>query len=222
MLNTLLNGLRDLPFLSRVVQVMARGISPDTPIPFVQGRSYRPIDKEASVHLLRQVGYQEMLKSRWIPRRLTLEELKSCPSCSLGHEVALHLLKRNQDPGDVQLYPHIRSEADYYLYRYRSIHDYLHILTGFDTDWLGEVGLMAFDFAQMRSRKQAFYLFGAMLYAVCRDEAEQSLIVKAIYHGLAMGSNAKCVIAHKVEEHLTEPINDVQRWLNIKPLIKPE
>jgi len=48
-------------------------------------------------------------------------------------------------------------EASYVLFRFRQTHDIWHLVTGFDTDVIGELGLKSFELAQTR-RPLAFVL----------------------------------------------------------------
>jgi hypothetical protein len=93
----------------------------------------------------------------------------------------------------------------------------LHLLTGLDSSWLGELGLQTFCFAQVRSRKAALYIFGGMLHCVSAADNRQGRLLNVIAQGLAIGATASCVFAHKLEEYVDEPIEDVRQRLAIRP-----
>lgn len=208
---------RDAGWLLPVFRVLASGKAPTT-LPFALGGGTRPIDKEASPYLLRQPGYREMLATRWRPPRLTLEELRSRPPGSLAQELADYCTQRNLKPEALWVEPRTMTDGDYFLCRYRETHDILHLLTRLDSSWLGELGLQAFYYAQLRSRKSALYAFGGMLHGVDADDGRQERIVEIIAQGLSIGMKAQCVFACKLEEYLDESIEEVRRQLAIEPL----
>ena len=105
---------------------------------------------------------QKFIRERKSLRKVELASLLLLPENSLGRIFAQHMIKNNLNP---DFYPtlKIKKDEDYIIQRMRSIHDVLHVLTGFDTSQEGELGIQAFIMAQTAS-PFSMIVIGAVIF----------------------------------------------------------
>lgn len=172
---------------------------------------------ESSVNWLKtQPEIEQLIQERYIAPHPDIEKLLQYPETSLGYAYASYIKKAGFDPG---FYRQIKVEDDisYLTLRMRQTHDIWHVVTGFKTDVLGEIGLKAFEMAQTR-RNLAFVLVGGSLLGtlVKSPEALPNLL-EQITLGYKMGSTAKPLIAQKWEEHWDKSLSEWREELGIQP-----
>ncbi len=110
-----------------------------------------PSFARAAEHLRRDPACAALIDERWIPGEQNLEELAALPEGSLGHAYAREMNRLGYDPNlHAGMVP--ESDAIYVELRLSQTHDLWHVITGFDTSALGEIGLQAFHLASSPTR----------------------------------------------------------------------
>lgn len=123
---------------------------------------------------------------------LDLDALRGLPEGTLGRVFADWLTAHGFMPGE--LVDHVHNRGDTEVERYRKhlqgTHDLWHVLTGFDTDLDGEVGLQAFYLAQLNTPLSLIVLSASMLGAL-RKGRNAAGFMDAITRGWGMGKTAR-------------------------------
>ena len=94
--------------------------------------------------------------------------------------------------------------------RLASTHDMIHVLTGFDTSWPGEMGVYAVQVAQRWSRMS--WLLGLatwLVYPVLTGFRIPTLR-RAWRRGLALGRRAPFLLGERLEDRFDEPLDAVR------------
>ncbi|MBE9208625.1 hypothetical protein IQ244_19200 [Nostoc sp. LEGE 06077] len=172
---------------------------------------------KSSVNWLKtQSAIEQLIQERYIAPHPDIEKLLQYPETSLGYAYASYIQKNGFDPG---FYRPIKVEDDisYLTLRMRQTHDIWHVVTGFKTDGLGEIGLKAFEMAQTR-RNLAFVLVGVSLLGTLVKSPDQlPNLLEQITLGYKMGSTAKPLLTQKWEEHWDKPLSEWRDKLDIQP-----
>jgi ubiquinone biosynthesis protein COQ4 len=102
--------------------------------------------------------------------------------------------------------------------RLNVMHDLWHVVTGYETDEAGELGLLAFTRGQgIASRGLALLIVaGALRAPFSHGFAAQRYMVSA----WRRGRSARCLMAQRWEELLGQPLRDVRSALCIAPLVR--
>ena len=104
------------------------------------------------------------------------------------------------------------------MHRLRETHDIVRVLTGCGTDGVGELGLQAFNLAQVRSPLAVMLIFGGLLKTLQDDEPIAPLL-QALSNGFAMGLSAgSLVIAQHFEDHWERPLSTWRDALGLAAL----
>lgn len=170
-------------------------------------------------YLFAQPGFQSLFAERFSPPLLNVEALLKYEESTLGRAFAEHMKRENLR---VDFYP--KREGDerevYLIDRIDRSHDVWHVLTGFGTNVPDELGLQAFTLAQLRSPFSLLILAGGILHTLSRAPQTFGDVVEKIFGGYQMGLKAKPLIGWKFENDLARPLFDVQKELQISPLVK--
>jgi ubiquinone biosynthesis protein Coq4 len=146
-----------------------------------------------------------------LPALSTLEEL---PPGSLGFEFAAVMKRRGLDPAHI---PRPRSDTPerWVVAHIYDTHDIWHIVTGFDTDIEGEVGLVAFYLAQFPNPTHRALLAGAVtrLWLVEPDKTTDRL--QAIVAGWTMGRRARSLLGIDWNERWATPVSEIRESLRL-------
>ncbi|MGF1932871.1 MAG: Coq4 family protein [Nostoc sp. ChiQUE02] len=155
-----------------------------------------------------------LIQERYIAPSPNIEVLLQYPEDSLGYAYASYIKKSGFDPG---FYRQMQVEDDvsYVLLRSRQTHDIWHVVTGFKTDGLGELGLKAFELAQTRRNLAVFLVGGGLLSILVKSPDVLPDLLEQIAVGYTMGSKAKPLLAQKWEEHWDKPLLEWRTELGI-------
>lgn len=165
--------------------------------------------------ILAQPGMREIFEARYMPKAPVIEELRKLPVGTLGREFAEHMLKHNLS---VDFYPKVEvvDAMSYLTMRARQTHDILHVLTGFGTSEIDEIGLQAFEAAQINSPLSGGIIGGGLVRASLMRPWEQRQILEATIRGYQMGQNAKMpVLAYRYEDNWEKSISQVREELGL-------
>ena len=173
-----------------------------------------PLSAQMLRHLLANPRMAELVEQNWRPAPIDLDALEQLPEGSLGHVYAQQLRSQGLTPDSLIDPSPVQSPQEFIVHRLRETHDIVHVLTGFGTDPTGELGLQAFNLAQNRSPLAVMLIFGAMLSSLQNDEPLEPLL-NALARGFALGFQAPCVIAYRLEDGWDRPLADWQRELGL-------
>ena len=116
----------------------------------------------------------------------------------------------------------IDSDTSYVENRWQQTHDIWHIITGFDTSEIGEIGLQAFYLAQFQLPLASLLIANALIATTVFQPDALSPLLKAIARGWEMGQIAKPLIAQKWEDAWEKPVSVWQAQLNVQPIAQLE
>ncbi|MEH2241022.1 Coq4 family protein [Nostoc sp.] len=145
---------------------------------------------------------------------IDLEKLSRLPTNTLGYIYAEHLLKNNLNP----LISSGQVENDYQFLgaHITETHDIWHIITGCNTNILGEIQLEAFYVAQLHfSRFWLALLAKNLVKAAIYDIEVSTKYMDAITQGWLMGKHALPLFGTEWNLLYSKPLEDVRTSFNI-------
>lgn len=156
----------------------------------------------------------QVVQERYLAGKIELEALEKYPPGSLGHSYASYI----KDLGlELEFYRSLKVDDDtsYIFMRRRQTHDIWHIITGFKTDLASELGLKAFEIAQMRNTLSVVILVGGIIRTLFKAPEKLNDTFKFIVIGYLMGAEAKPFLAQKWEENWHKPLAEWREELGI-------
>jgi ubiquinone biosynthesis protein Coq4 len=168
--------------------------------------------------LMADESMREMIAERWQPTHYSLQELQKLPEGTLGNAYASQLLALNLSPDDLLPKGEIKTDLDYIQLRLRQTHDIIHVITGFKTNAAGEIGLQAFNLAQIKSPVSALIIFGGILSGLKR-KSNSSLddLLIALSKGFRMGEEAVTLQTQKLEEEWGTNLEELRKRYRVNP-----
>lgn len=156
-----------------------------------------------------------LLAERYLAPPHDLGRLQQYPPGSLGYVYAHHL----RQLGLQTLQPAIAIDSDtsYVEARWQQTHDIWHIITGFDTSEIGEIGLQAFYLAQFQLPLSSLLIANALISVTLLQPEALNGLLNAIARGWEMGKTAKPLIGQKWEEMWEKPVAVWRQELNVQP-----
>ncbi|MBB4083429.1 Coq4 family protein [Brevundimonas lenta] len=103
----------------------------------------------------------------------------------------------------------------WYSRRLRDVHDIWHVLTGYETDALGEACVVAFSYAQTRNLGFAFIGWGAA--REIQREAPSVPARRAVWQAYRNGKAARWLPGLDYEALFARPLEEARERLNIRP-----
>jgi ubiquinone biosynthesis protein Coq4 len=144
---------------------------------------------------------------------LDLVQLQNLPENTLGYAYADHLLSNGLKPLQAQ---EVESDFHFLNAHITETHDIWHIVTGCNTNILGEIQLEAFYVAQLEfSRFWLSLLAKNLLKAVVYDIELSTNYMEAIAKGWVMGKQAKPLFGIAWNTLWATPLSEVRESLNI-------
>ncbi|MEQ1876551.1 MAG: Coq4 family protein [Bdellovibrionia bacterium] len=160
---------------------------------------------------------RELIRKRHAIQAIHLSELGRLPKTTLGRQFADHMIDNELDPN---FYPPVKivSDRHYVLQRIRSMHDILHIVTGFDTSENGEVSLQSFLTAQIASPFSMMVVGGFIFFFPFKTRQDSfAARMDGIVEGWRMGRLAKPVFNYDWNKAWSKPLDQVRAELGIQP-----
>lgn len=164
-----------------------------------------PLSSQMVAHLMSQPEMACMVKDRWRPPAWSSESLLALPSGSLGRVYVERQLEHGITPRPLLSTEVIACDSVYINHRLRETHDIAHVITGFGTDRLGELGLQAFSIAQYREPLAVMLVFGGIVKTLY-EQSPLDPLLSSVCLGLTLGINAQCLLAQKFEESWELPL----------------
>jgi ubiquinone biosynthesis protein Coq4 len=159
----------------------------------------------------------QLMKERYLRHWAhDMDALLKLPEATLGYCFARQLRDKGFDP-DYFRVREVHTDLDYVLMRLRQTHDIWHIVTGFDTDPISELGIKAVELAQTRRPMAAVVAAGGVLRFLYKDPDHLGEALCAVSEGYQMGIKAKLLLAQKWEDHWERPLEEWRTMLNLTP-----
>ncbi len=195
---------RDLKRLTRVFEINEHLVELRTP------------DEEAAVvaDFGRTPVGAAALRDRPRLGRLDLAELAALPPQTLGGAYARFMLARGLSP-DALPSGTPRSDIEYIIAHYYETHDLWHVLTGFDTDPAGELGVQGVLLAQSRTYLPLLLMAAILTNTALFAYEERVARLDALVSGWTLGRNAKSLVGMDWRPHLNRPLDEVRRDLEL-------
>ena len=159
---------------------------------------------------------ERLWQARFCPARYDVDELLKMPAATLGGAYARHMSSRGLRP---DFYEDVapRHRMHFLRLRVRQTHDIWHVLCGFDTDVVGEVGLQAFYFAQFPNGQSALILVAIILRCMLRGRfGDLELLVEAFCEGYRCGRRAQSLLAVEWERLWGESVDSLRRRYGVE------
>lgn len=164
-------------------------------------------------HVERMPGGRTVMTDR--PRvEIDLPRLRQLADGTFGREAARFLDARGLDPADLPRRPADDGKAWVRAHLFET-HDLWHVVTGFDTDVAGELGLQAFYLAQFPARLAAAILAIGFLNTFLYAFDDRDARVDAIARGWQLGKTARPFLGVRWADLWSLPLAEVRARLNI-------
>ena len=171
-------------------------------------------------YLKRDPTCAALIRNRYIPPAYNLDQLLSYAPDSLGYQFAAAMKETGFDP-NLHAGMTAESDAKYVELRLSQTHDIWHIITGFDTSEMGEIGLQVFHLPQFPYPLATMLVANSLMASTLLVPEELPGLIEVIIQGLSMGKAAKPLFAQKWEEGWQRPLAQWQAELNIQPISAP-
>ncbi|MEB3212031.1 MAG: Coq4 family protein [Leptolyngbyaceae bacterium] len=176
-----------------------------------------PAYDRVAQHLIQDPACAELIRDRHIPPAHDLDTLLTLPSDSLGYIYAVQIKKMGFDP-NLHAGMTAKTDAEYVELRLSQTHDLWHIITGFDTSEIGEIGLQAFHLPQFPYPLATMLVANSLISTTLKAPELLPQLLEAIAQGFQMGKAARPLFAQKWEEGWEKPLTQWQAELNIQPV----
>lgn len=174
--------------------------------------------QELLVEILSQdIDSANMIQERYLAPVYDLEALLKYPQDSLGYIYASSIEQSGFDP-DLHSDIKIDSDESYVEARLGQTHDLWHIITGFGTSTIEEMGLQAFHLAQFPYPLATMLISNVLVTTTLLNPEEISFLLDTIQRGWQMGKQAKQLFAQKWEQGWDKPVTQWRNELNIEYL----
>jgi ubiquinone biosynthesis protein Coq4 len=170
-------------------------------------------------HVRRHPAVASLIEERYLAALPDIAALDRMPAGTLGKSFARHILDRGFDP-DYFRKVEVRDDLDWVLMRLRQTHDLWHVLTGFDTDRLGELGLKAFELAQVRRPMAAVITSGGVMRYMIKDPDRLGEMLWSVAHGYRLGSSCEPFLAQKWELGWGRQLADWREQLGVAKALR--
>lgn len=167
-------------------------------------------------HIKQDAAIARLIEERFMAPSPDLEALLEYPKHSLGYRYAYHLTTAGFDP-DFYRAIAIEDDVSYVLMRLRQTHDIWHLITGFNTDVAGELGLKAFELAQTHRPMAVILLVGGLLKTLTKTPEALPKLFDQIVAGYQLGCQARPLLAQKWETQWEKSLTEWQEELGILP-----
>ncbi|MDB9339549.1 Coq4 family protein [Nodularia spumigena CS-586/05] len=160
-----------------------------------------------------------LFKERWLPTPFNLDELSQLPEGTLGHVYAHKIKSEDFNPYFYKTVP-VVDDISYLKMLWRTTHDIYHVVAGFDTDEIGEIGLQAFFIAQTPIPISAMIVsFGLVMISLYQPHNFKYLMSE-ISRGYNLGSQTQGkLIAQKWDKYWDVQVSDIRANLGMKTIL---
>ncbi len=156
-----------------------------------------------------------LIEARYLPPHHDPIAFLNYPQDSLGHAYGMHLQQAGMQ---ADLYSDIAivDDASYIEARLGQTHDLWHIVTGFGTSSIDEIGLQAFYLAQFPHPLAAMLIANALAGNALLEPEQLPELLAAIERGWQLGKRCHPLFAQRWEEAWDKPLVQWQSELGVK------
>ncbi|MBD2691835.1 Coq4 family protein [Anabaena catenula] len=159
-----------------------------------------------------------LFTERWLPAPINLDELSKLPEGTLGNVYATEMKSRGFDPNFYKKVP-VVDDISYLKMLWRTTHDIYHVVAGFETDVLGELGLQAFVLAQTPIPISIMLVSFGMVLISLYQPAKLKPLMTEISRGYRLGSHTPSkLIAQKWDQFWDIPVIKIRAQLGMNPI----
>lgn len=154
-----------------------------------------------------------MMEERYLGPKIDLDALLTCPKGSLGHTYAVIMKTLGYDPNFFR-HREIESDGDWLTLRVRKTHDLMHIVSGFGPTG-GELGVLAIQAVQTGYPMSMMVQIGSLGLVLKTQPQKLEQMSQQVARGMAMGLEAKTLVAQRWEAAWDKPVAQWRQELNI-------
>jgi ubiquinone biosynthesis protein COQ4 len=145
---------------------------------------------------------------------LDLEALRALPETTLGGAYVRFLDRSGISPESIPAYA-AATDLDYVIAHLYETHDLWHVVTGFEADPAGELGVQAFLLAQFRAFLPLFVISAVLINTALYAYEDKARRLDAIARGWMLGRSASRLAGTDWRPLLARPLADVRRELGL-------
>ncbi len=147
--------------------------------------------------------------------RIDFDALEALSDGTLGREYARFHRTPKSDPNALPVRP-ADNDGDYALAHLYETHDIWHTVLGFSSEVPGELGLLAFYFAQFPGRLSPMLLSAGLMNTAARQIDEKDQRMDAIVRGWLLGKRTPSLFGVRWTELWEQPLEEVRASLGIR------
>ena len=148
--------------------------------------------------------------------RIDLDALAKLPPGSLGHTLAKVERARNYDPNLIEPLP-VDSDGEWVTAHLYDTHDIWHVLTGFDFDLEGEMGVGGVYMAQLPNATFFGFMTAIILAKVVwKHPGQHGDIIASMHEGYRLGKKCKPLIGLDWESLWSRDLEELRRELGVE------
>ncbi|MBW4559058.1 MAG: hypothetical protein KME59_24680 [Trichormus sp. ATA11-4-KO1] len=160
-----------------------------------------------------------LFKERWLPAPFNLDELSQLPEGTLGHVYAHKIQSRGYNPYFYKKVP-VVDDISYLKMLWRSTHDIYHVVAGFDTDEIGEIGLQAFVIGQTPIPISVMIVSFGLVMISLYQPTKFKYLMSEISRGYRLGSQTSGkFIAQKWDQYWDVQISEIRASLGMNSIL---
>lgn len=148
------------------------------------------------------------------PPSLDLRALRLLPASTLGGAYARFMDERGLDPDDLVLRSG-HDDLERFRNHVRGSHDLWHVMTGFDTDVTGELGVQAFYISQLNIPVGGILIAAGLLNAVLLNPWTLERRMAAVARGWWLGKQARSLFGLDWDDLLTRDVDQLRQELGL-------
>ncbi len=174
-------------------------------------------------------GLKDFIARGFISEPLSLERLRRCKPGTLGHGYYEFVVNNNLEANlgvnyrqfNEQLHEsgkldRLPADMSYMMVRGFQIHDFQHVLTGYDSSPLGELALAAFYLAQLRFPYHAMRMAVTTAHMAYMNPGITTAAMDAIVDGWAYGRAAANLNVDIWEDEIDTPLEELRGRFNLR------
>jgi ubiquinone biosynthesis protein COQ4 len=150
--------------------------------------------------------------------RVDTDQLRGLPDGSFGREFIRFLDDQGLDANDISVDmsdTELNSDSQYMMNHFYSTHDIWHVVTGFDSDLPGELGLQAFYASKGPSRFPLLMISLGLMNSFIFRREDKDKHFSAIARGWTMGKNSQPFFGVDWKSYWEMPLTDLRALLGI-------
>ncbi|WNG20277.1 Coq4 family protein [Cystobacter fuscus] len=135
---------------------------------------------------------------------LDMDALEKLPSGSLGHTFARYF--RDQGLSPIETLSPPKNDAQYVATRLRETHDFHHLVTGYDTDVMGEMELQAFTLGNLHLRTSFLILLQTAKLPQRVPGFDAAQYARRLWAAFRRGSQSRQLASFRWEDNWATPL----------------